>query len=137
MGMPRSTFGLRSRTVLRVQYGHGGSTAVTQGRALVLRDRHHAAALQEARQRQPTPAWTTAYARRAGMEGTIAQGVRIGDRRRSRYRGLVNTRVFPDLIASALTVVRVAAWFGQTLRSQTRPSACAALAGTYDDEQAV
>ncbi len=42
-GMPRSTVGLRSRTVRRVQYGHSGSTAVTQGRALVLRARDHAA----------------------------------------------------------------------------------------------
>jgi len=44
------------------------TTAETQGRAILLRDRDHAAALQEARQRQQTPAWTQAYARRAGMK---------------------------------------------------------------------
>jgi transposase len=130
MGMPQSRSGSQSRTVLRVQCGHGGSTAVTQGRALVLRNRDHAAALQEARQRQHTPAWTTAYARRAGIAGTISQGVRIGDLRRSRYRGLAKTRLLHSLIAAALNFLRMGAWLGDRPRSQTRRSAFAALAGT-------
>ncbi len=106
------------------------TTAVTQGRALLLRNRDHAAALQEARQRQHTPAWTTAYARRAGIEGTISQGVRIGDLRRSRYRGLAKTRLLHSLIAAALNFLRMGAWLGDRPRSQTRRSAFAALAGT-------
>ncbi len=106
------------------------TTAVTQGRAILLRDRDHAAALQEARQRQQTPAWTQAYARRAGIEGTISQGVRIGDLRRSRYRGLAKTRLLHSLIAAALNFLRVGAWLSETPRSQTRRSAFAALVGT-------
>ena len=106
------------------------TTAVTQGRAILLRDRDHAAALQEARHRQQTPAWTQAYARRAGIEGTISQGVGLGDLRRSRYRGFAKTRLLHCLIAAALNFVRVGAWLGDTPRSQTRLSAFAALAGT-------
>lgn len=96
----------------------------------MLRDRDHAAALQEARQRQHTQAWKTAYGRRAGIEGTISQGVRIGDLRRSRYRGLAKTRFLHSLIAAALNFLRVGAWLGDIPRSQTRRSAFAALAGT-------
>ncbi len=106
------------------------TTAATQGRAILLRDRDHALALHEARQRQQTPAWTQAYARRAGIEGTISQGVRIGDLRRSRYRGLAKTRLLHSLIAAALNFVRVGAWFSEMPRSQTRRSAFATLAGT-------
>jgi len=96
----------------------------------LLRDRDHAAALQEARQRQQTLAWTTAYARRAGIEGTISQGVRIGDLRRSRYHGLAKTRLLHSLIAAALNFLWLGAWLGDTPRSQTRLSAFTALAGT-------
>ncbi len=103
---------------------------MTQGRAILLRDRDHALALQEARQRQRTQAWSQAYARRAGIEGTIAQGVRIGDLRRSRYRGLAKTRLVHCVIASALNFLRVGAWLGDTPRSHTRPSAFATLART-------
>ncbi len=95
-----------------------------------LRDRDHAAALHEARQRQETLAWAQAYARRAGIEGTISQGVRIGDLRRSRYRGFAKTRLLHYLVAAALNFLRVGAWLGDTPRAQTRRSAFAALAGT-------
>ncbi len=106
------------------------TTAVTQGRAILVRDRDHALALQEARQRQQTSAWTQAYARRAGIEGTISQGVHMGDLRRSRYRGFAKTRLLHYLIAAALNFLRMGAWLGDTPRSQTRRSAFAALAGT-------
>ncbi len=105
------------------------TTAVTQGRAILLRDRDHALALHEARHRQQTLAWTQTYARRAGVEGTISPGVRSGANRRSRYRGLAKTRLLHCLIAAALNVLRVGAWLSETPRSQTRLSAFAALAG--------
>ncbi len=104
------------------------TTGVTQGRAILLRDRDHALALHEARQRQQTPAWTQAYARRAGIEGTISHGVRMGDLRRSRYRGLAKTRLLHCVIAAALNFLRVGAWLCDTPRSHTRPAAFAALA---------
>jgi hypothetical protein len=50
-------------------------------------------ALQEARLQQKTPDFKAKYARRAGIEGTISQGVRGFDLRHARYRGLTKTRL--------------------------------------------
>jgi transposase len=73
-------------------------------------------------------AFKQVYARRAGIEGTIAQGTRLGDLRRSRYIRLVKTRLMHLLIAAALNFMRVAAWLADIPRAQTRPSAFSALA---------
>jgi hypothetical protein len=51
-----------------------------------------------------------------------------GDLRRSRYRGFGKTRLLHQLIGAALNFVRVAAWFAEVPRSQTRRSAFAVLA---------
>jgi transposase len=102
--------------------------AATAPRALRIRERDHYTALQAARARQQTETFRQLYARRAGIEGTIAQGTRMGDLRRSRYLGLVKTRLMPLLVATALNFLRVAAWLAEIPRAQTRPSAFAALA---------
>jgi nucleotide-binding universal stress UspA family protein len=102
--------------------------AATAPRALRLRERDHYAALQTARARQQTDAFTKAYARRAGIEGTIAQGTRTGDLRRSRSIGFVKTRLMHLLLAAAINFTRVAAWLAKIPRARTRPSAFAALA---------
>lgn len=102
--------------------------AKTHGRALLVRSQDHATALQEARERQQHDGCTQRYARRAGVEGTIAQGVRRGDLRRSRYRGFAKTRLLHILIGAALNFVRVAAWLAEIPRAQTYRSPFAALA---------
>jgi transposase len=96
--------------------------------ALRLRARDHYTALQTARVRQQTEAFKQVYARRAGIEGTIAQGTRTGDLRRSRYIGLVKTRLMHLLLAAAINFMRVAAWLAHRPRARTRPAAFAALA---------
>jgi transposase len=101
--------------------------AVTAPRALRIRERDHYTGLQAARVRQETDPFKKAYARRAGGEGTIAQGTRPGDLRRSRYIGLVKTRLMHLRLAAALTFLRVAAWLAQKPRAQTQPPAFAAL----------
>jgi transposase len=98
--------------------------AATAPRALRIREHDHNTVLQAARARQQPETFKQVYARRAGIEGTIAQGTRLGDLRRSRDIGLVKTR----LIAAALNFMRVAAWLADIPRAQTRPSAFAALA---------
>jgi transposase len=95
---------------------------------LRLRERDQYIALQTARVRQQTEAFKHAYARRAGIKGTIAQGTRTGDLRRSRYIGLVKTRLIHLLLAAAINFRRVAAWLAEIPRARTRPSAFAALA---------
>jgi transposase len=102
--------------------------AATAPRALRIRARDHYTALQAPRARQQTALFKQVYARRAGIEGTIAQGTRLGDLRRSRYLGLVTTRLMHLLVAPALNCMRVAAWLVEIPRAQTRPSAFAVLA---------
>lgn len=97
-------------------------------RALAIRPQAAYAALQEARARQHTALFKEQYAKRAGVEGTIAQGVGLGDLRRSRYRGLVKTRLLHFLIAAALNLLRLAAWLAERPLAQTRTAAFARLA---------
>ena len=96
-------------------------------RALAIRPREKFDALRAARQRQTTQEFKERYAARAGIEGTISQGVSLGDLRRSRYSGLAKTRLLHLLIATALNFVRAAAWLADTPRAHTRRSAFAAL----------
>ncbi len=98
-------------------------------RVLRIRRREEYAALQAARQRQVTPAFRAQYAARAGIEGTISQGVHRCDLRRARYIGLAKTELEHLLIGAALNFQRVATWFAGTSRARTRRSAFAALAG--------
>jgi transposase len=103
--------------------------SVTAPRALLVRERDHYEVLQAARQRQQTDLFKAQYARRAGIEGTISQGVHTGDLRRSRYIGELKTRLMHLLLGAALNFLRVAAWLAETPRSRTRQSAFAALGG--------
>jgi len=91
-------------------------------------DQQRSLALQQARERQKTESFKKAYARRAGIEGTIAQGVHSFDLRRSRYIGLEKTKLQHVLIASALNLVRMGAWLMEAPRAQTRVSRFARLA---------
>jgi transposase len=97
-------------------------------RVLTVRPRDQHQALQAARQRQTTAAFKDAYAARAGVEGTLSQGVRDCDLRRSRYIGLAKTRLHHLLAATAINLIRVGAWLADLPRAKTRRSAFAALA---------
>ena len=88
-------------------------------------DRHQALLTARARQREPD--FPARYAARAGVEGTIAQGVNVFDLRHARYRGLAKTRLQHLVTAAALNVARLAAWFAERPRSATRPSRLALL----------
>ena len=102
--------------------------AATTPRAVRSRERDQYIALQTARVRQQTAACKHTDARRAGREGTIAQGPRPGELRRSRSIGLVQTRLLHLLLAAAINFRRVAAGRAEIPRARTRPSAFAALA---------
>jgi len=67
-------------------------------------------ALQAARQRQESEEFKQRYALRAGAESTISQGVRRFDLRRSRYIGLARTQLQQTINATAINLVRLAAW---------------------------
>jgi transposase len=97
-------------------------------RRLQIHNQAQHTALLAARERQHTQAFKSSYAERAGIEGTLSQGVRMGDLRRSRYRGEAKTRLMHLVLAAALNFVRVAAWLADRPRSQTRVSAFGRLA---------
>jgi transposase len=80
-------------------------------------------ALRAARQRESTAEFAREYGKRAGVEGTLSQGVRVCAMRRSRYVGLAKTHLQHVLTAAALNLVRVGQWLLGTPRARTRESA--------------
>ncbi len=99
-----------------------------QARFLKLLPRAQYEALHAARATHATEAGQQRYARRAGIEGTISQGVRAFGTRRSRYRGLPKTHLQQVITAVAINVRRIIAWFDQVPKATTRTSHFAALA---------
>jgi transposase len=97
-------------------------------RTLKLKAQAQYEALQAARQRQTTEEFKQRYKIRAGIEGTISQGTRAFDLRRSRYIGLPKTHLQHVLTAVAMNLARVTAWLEEIPRARTRQSRFAALA---------
>jgi len=67
-------------------------------------------ALVVARKRQETPEFWKLYAKRAGIEGTIAQAVRTCELRRARYIGSKKLRLQAFFTATAINVLRAVEW---------------------------
>jgi transposase len=78
-------------------------------RVLMVRVQPRFEALMAVRQRQTTEEFKARDARRAGIAGTISQGVQVCDLRRRRYRGLSKTALGHVFIATALNFIRMAA----------------------------
>jgi transposase len=68
------------------------------------------------------------YAKRAGVEGTISQGVRGFGLRQSRYWGLAKTHFQHLATAAAINLDRLGAWFDNLPLAKTRTSRFARLA---------
>jgi transposase len=95
---------------------------------MTLRPQSEHQLLQAVRQRQSTEEWKAQYDKRAGIEGTLSQGVRAFGLRQCRYRGLPKTRLQHLAIAAAINIERLAAWLDGRPHAQTRTSRFAALA---------
>jgi transposase len=102
--------------------------SATQPRLIMIRAQDQYEALQAARKRQTTDTFKAQYNTRAGVEGTISQGTRTGDLRRSRYKGLAKTKLHHLLLATGINLLRVCAWLADVPRACTRRSAFARLA---------
>jgi transposase len=89
---------------------------------MTLRPRELHEALQAARRRQETAEWKAEYAVRAGVEGTLSQGIRGFGLRRCRYIGLAKARLQHVATAAAINVYRVSDWLGGVPRAATRTS---------------
>ena len=85
-------------------------------------------ALHAARARMTNPEWLQRYHRRAGVEGTLSQGVRAFGMRRSRYIGLAKTSLQQACTAGAMNVSRVVHWLDRVPQAKTRTTRFAALA---------
>lgn len=103
--------------------------AAVQPRGLHLQasaDKH--LALQQARLEQQQPAFQQRYQARAGIEGSISQAVRVFDVRYARFIGYAKLQLQHFATGAAFNFVRLAAWWHDPKRAQTRTSAFAALA---------
>ncbi|MFD5087226.1 IS1182 family transposase [Kitasatospora sp. NPDC058406] len=103
------------------------SSPKAQRRELTLRPRDEYAARQAARAEQHTDAWKDRYKIRAGIEGTISQGVQRCGLRRSRYQGLAKTSLQHQLTGAAINLARIDAHLTETPRARTRTSHFARL----------
>jgi transposase len=77
---------------------------------------------------QKTETFRQRYRKRAGVEGTVSQGTRAFDWRRTRYIGLAKTHLQYLFTAAAINLTRVVLWLQGIEVAQTRRSTFAALA---------
>jgi transposase len=96
-------------------------------RALDVRPQQEHEVLQQARREQATPEWKQQYDRRAGIEGSISDGVCDHGLRRTRYRGLTKTHLKHLLTAAAINLTRADAWLCGVPLAKTRMSRLSAI----------
>jgi transposase len=96
--------------------------AANQGRFLKVPVRAHYEALREMRSFLASEAGRRLYAKRAGVEGTISQGVRSFGLRRARYRGPGKAHLQHVATATAINFSRVSDWLSGVPRAATRTS---------------
>jgi hypothetical protein len=89
--------------------------AKVEPRIVGLQVREQYEALQAARERQTTEAFQHEYAVRSGIESTHDQAIRRCGLRQSRYLGLAKTHLQHVTTATAINIVRVAAWWREHL----------------------
>jgi transposase len=94
---------------------------------LTLRPQAQYEAIQATRLQKTTQEFKTRYAIRAGIEGTLSQGVRAFDLRRSRYIGQPKTHLQHVMAATAINFSRILNWLRGILHDTIRVSRFAAL----------
>jgi len=102
---------------VRVQCTHSAKGA----RTLKLLPRAEYEALYAARQRQTQPEFQKQYAKRAGIESTLSQGVRAFELRTTRYIGIAKTHLQHVATATALDLKRYFAWISDSVRLRPAP----------------
>jgi transposase len=99
-----------------------------QARTLKFHPRPQYEALEAAQTWYASEEGQRQYARRAGVEGTLSQGVRAFGLRRTRYWGVAKTHLQHVATAAAINIDRIVAWLDERPWAQTRCSRFAALA---------
>jgi transposase len=98
------------------------------GRSLQIPRREMYEALERTRRKLASSEGRNEYRKRAGIEGTISQGVRRGTLRRTRYRGLEKTHLQEVATATAINIVRAVNFLNLEPPAKTRVSRFARLA---------
>jgi len=99
-----------------------------ESRSLTLRpEKAQQEAIQQARKQQESEEWKERYTQRAGVEGTISQGVRSFGLRQARYIGSAKTHLQHIVTAAAINLVRVDNWLSGVPLAKTRVSRFKAL----------
>jgi len=101
-------------------------------RSITIRPREQYEALQAARSRESSAEYRAEYNRRAGIEGTIPQGIRACGLRRSRYVGEAKAHLQHVATATAINVSRITDWLADHPREVTRRSAFTRLMTSSD-----
>jgi transposase len=108
----------RDQEIIKIKFGFaicGACPARAQctkakRRSLSVRRQEAHVALEAARQREQTEEFKQEYAKRAGIEGVHAQGVRRMGLRRSRYIGEPRTHLQHVVTATAMNMCRLHDW---------------------------
>ncbi len=103
------------------------TTSASGRRQLTVHPRDVHQAQLAARAAQDTKDFQARYALRAGVEGTIRQGVAVTGMRHARYRGLARIRLEHTNAATALNLIRLHAWWNGHPLDRTRTSHLARL----------
>ena len=96
-------------------------------RTLLLRSRAHHEALQWTRTQLSTEEGRKEYQKRAGVEGSLSQGVRRSGMRQTRYCGKAKTHLQHVAIAAGLNVIRAVDHLNAQPLAKTRVSRFAQL----------
>jgi transposase len=130
-----------NRPVFKVNFSRSDCTAcpvrshctrakLPTARRLLLMPQQQSEALKHARALHASAEGQQRYKRRAGIEGTLSQGVRAFGLRQSRYRGLAKTHLQNIATAAAMNFDRLVNWLTGVPRAKTRVSRFAALAAS-------
>lgn len=98
-----------------------------QRRTVTIRPESQYKALQIAREREKTIDYKQEDDRRAGIEGTLSQGIRAHGLRRARYMGLAKTHLQHLMTATAINVKRIFNGLCQVPHATTQVSQYARL----------
>ncbi|MFK8185261.1 MAG: IS1182 family transposase, partial [Phormidesmis sp.] len=91
-------------------------------RSITLRPEAQYKALAKARKRAQTADYQADYALRAGVEGTMSEGVRAHGLRHARYIGLAKTHLQHLMTATAINCKRIHNWLSGVPQAATRTS---------------
>jgi transposase len=109
-GLPVIRIRFHKATCLACPMRSACTSSKEAARQITVKPQAQHEAIEAARRRQETAAYKVLYALRAGVESTISQGARRFDLRRSRYIGLARTHLQQTINATAMNLVRLAAW---------------------------